>query len=387
MKEIKKLLYLLQLEEYQTERYFSWLKKHPIKKLEERKNKLRWTPRVIFTLVISVLLSPFVKAERAVGFANRFLEPIFEVVEEIIVLLAKLKLKFYPHLVKIIITGSYGKTTFKEMLAYVLEAQYSVLKTPQNINTRLGIAQIIIKKLKKEHQVMIIEAGAYQEGEIRRICQLVRPSFGAVAIIGWMHLERFKTLTNIRRTKLELVPFIKDKEKLFLPPKNHQFINFRKTVVEITRQLNVSPKAAEKQFRRFTPPAHRLTAKKVNRNLIILDDTYNSNPLGFKKALKTLKSYQKYQKIVVTPGMIELGNKQFSLNKEVAKEAAAVADILVVVGETNKRALKTGAGEARKKNLRIIYLKKDESLDESLTAYLKPPTAILLENELPDHYF
>jgi len=387
MKEIKKLLYLLQLEEYQTKRYLSWLKKHPIKKLEERKNKLRWTPRVIFTLVISALLSPFIKAERAVGFTNRLLEPIFELVEEIIVFLAKLKLKFYPHLVKIIITGSYGKTTFKEMLAYVLEAKYSVLKTPQNINTRLGIAQIIIKKLKREHQVMIIEAGAYQEGEIRQICQLVRPSFGVVTIIGWMHLERFKTLANIRKAKLEIVPFIKDKEKLFLPPKNHQFINFRKTVVKIARQLNISPKAAEKQLCSFTPPAHRLTVKKINRNLIILDDTYNSNPLGFKKALKTLKSYQKYQKIVVTPGMIELGKKQFSLNKEVAKEAAAVADILVVVGETNKRALRIGAGEVKKKNLRIIYLKKDESLDEGLTAYLKPPTVILLENELPDHYF
>lgn len=387
MKEIKKLLYLLQLEEYQTERYLSWLKKHPIEKLEERKNKLRWTPRVIFTLVIAALLSPFIKAKRAVGFTNRLLEPIFEVVEEIIVFLAKLKLKFYPHLVKIIITGSYGKTTFKEMLAYVLETQYSVLKTPQNINTRLGIAQIIIKKLKREHQVMIIEAGAYQEGEIRQICQLARPSFGVVTIIGWMHLERFKTLANIRKVKLEIVPFIKDKEKLFLPPKNHQFINFRKTVVKIARQLNISPKAAEKQLLSFTPPAHRLTVKKINRNLIILDDTYNSNPLGFKKALKTLESYPKYQKIVVTPGMIELGKKQFSLNKEVAKEAAAVADIFVVVGETNKRALKTGAGEVKKKNLRIIYLEKDKGLDEGLTAYLKPPTVILLENELPDHYF
>jgi UDP-N-acetylmuramoyl-tripeptide--D-alanyl-D-alanine ligase len=202
-----------------------------------------------------------------------------------------------------------------------------------------------------------------------------------------MHLERFKTLANIRKAKLEIVPFIKDKEKLFLPSKNHQFINFRKTVIKIARQLNISPKVAEKQLRSFTPPAHRLTVKKISRNLIILDDTYNSNPLGFKKALKTLKSYPKYQKIVVTPGMIELGKKQFSLNKEVAKEAAAVADIFVGVGETNKRALRIGAGEVKKKNLRIIYLEKDKGLDEGLTAYLKPPTVILLENELPDHYF
>ena len=387
MKEIKKLLYLLQLEEYQTERYLSWLERHPIKKLKERKNKLHWTPRAIFTLLVSVLLSPFIKANRAVGFANDLLRPIFQSIEKIIVLLAKIKLNFYPNLIKIIITGSYGKTTFKEMLACALRTKYSVLKTPQNINTRLGIAQIIIKKLKKKHQIMIIEAGAYKEGEIKEICQLTHPSFGIVTIVGWMHLERFKTLANIRRTKLELIPFIKNKEKLFLPKKNHQLIDFKKTIIKIGQKLNISQKVIKKQLSNSQPPEHRLTVKKVNRNLIILDDTYNSNPLGFKKALKTLKSYQKYQKIIVTPGMIELGNKQFDLNKQAAKQAAKIADILVIIGETNKRALRAGAEEVKKKNLRIIYLKKDENLDKSLTAHLKPPIVILLENELPDHYF
>jgi len=387
MKEIRKLLYLLQLEEYQTERYLSWLERHPIKKLKERKNKLHWTPRAIFTLLISVLFSPLVKANQAIGFANNFLDPIFQFIEEIIVLLAKIKLNLYPNLTKIIITGSYGKTTFKEMLACALQAKYSVLKTPQNINTRLGIGQIIIKKLRKKHQIMIVEAGAYKKGEIKKICQLVRPSFGIVTIIGWMHLERFKTLANIRKTKLELVPFIKNKEKIFLPKKNHQFINFKKTIIKIGQELNISQEIVEKQLGNFQPPEHRLTIKKVNRNLIILDDTYNSNPLGFKKALKTLKSYQEYQKIIVTPGIIELGSKQFYFNKQAAKEAAKIADILVIIGETNKKALQAGAKEVKKKNLQIIYLKKDENLDKSLTAHLKPPTVILLENELPDHYF
>jgi len=354
---------------------------------QERKGKLRWTPRAFFTLLISVSLSPFVKANRAVSFANNFLDPIFQFIEEIVVLLAKIKLNFYPNLTKIIITGSYGKTTFKEMLACALQAKYSVLKTPQNVNTRLGIAQIIIKKLRKKHQMMIVEAGAYKKGEIKEICQLIHPSFGIVTIIGWMHLERFKTLANIRKTKLELVPFIKNKEKIFLPKKNHQFINFEKTIIKIGRELNISQKVVGKQLDNFQPPEHRLSIKKVNRNLIILDDTYNSNPLGFKKALKTLKSYQEYQKIIVTPGIIELGNKQFYLNKQAAKEAAKIAAILVIVGETNKKALQSGAEEAKKKNLRIIYLEKNGSLDRNLTAYLKPPTIILLENELPDHYF
>lgn len=387
MKKIKKLLYLLQLEEYQTDRYFSWLKKYQIENLEERKNKLRWTSRAILTLLISVLALPFLGANQAIGFANKLLNPLFQFLEEIIVSLAKIKLKFYPHLIKIVITGSYGKTTFKELLVFILEAKYSVLKMPGNINTRLGIAQIILKKLREKHKIMIVEAGAYKRGDIEKICQLIKPSFGIITVIGWMHLERFKSLTNIRKTKLELLSFIKDKEKLFFPNKDHQFINFEKTITKIGQKLNLPEEVIEKRLANFQPPEHRLTIRKANGNLIILDDTYNSNPLGFEKALTLLKAYKNYQKIVATPGMIELGGKQFCLNKKLAKQAGEIANIMLIIGETNKRALISGTKEVQKKGLKIIYLKKNENLDEKLTPYLRPPTIILLENDLPDHYF
>jgi len=384
---IRKLLYLLQLEEYQTERYFAWLKKNTLEKLEERKNKLRLTGRIVLTTLTSFVFLPLLGEVKAVGYANILLSYLFNFFEEIIVWLAKIKLKFFPSLVKIVITGSYGKTTFKELLSFVLESKYSVLKTPENINTRIGIALLILKKLNSHHQVVVIEAAAYQAGDIKKICQLIQPSFGIITIFGLMHLERFKTASSIKKAKSEIIPFIKNKENLFLPKKFHQFIDFQKTVSTISQKLGIPPSLVKKRLKNFKTPLHRLTEKKINAKIIILDDTYNSNPLGFQKALKKLKSYRDYQKIIVTPGMIEFGKKQYSLNYKLANLAAKIVDIFVIIGETNKRALLNGAKKEKRNNLKIILCKKDEAWEKTVSSLLRPPTVVLLENELPDHYF
>lgn len=386
MEKFRKLLYLLQLEEYQTERYFKWLQNHPLDELEERKDQLRWSLRMVSTAGLSLLLDPVIGDKRAIGSINIILNPIFRFLGELIVFLAKAKLKLYPKLFRIVITGSYGKTTFKERLAWVLRAKYPALTTPGNINTALGIAKTILKELKREHQILVVEAGAYKRGDIKKICRMVQPTWGVVTAIGWMHLERFKTLANIRRTKLEIVPFIKDKTKLFLPSKNHQFVNFDVVISEIAKQLGISPKRIDNRLKISPVPERRLIEKRINKNLVILDNSYNSNPLGFKRSLEVISGYRGYQKIVVTPGMVELGKKQFSLNKELAKRAAKVADIFVVVGQTNKEALLSGVREIKKPSFELLHLKKNEDLDKRLSQRLRPPTVILLENELPDHY-
>jgi len=381
----KKLLYLLQLEEYQSKRYFCWLENNDIGQLREIKGKLKWTQRTTLTAILAFPVSLILGKKQAVGWTNIFLSFLFELIEAIIVLLARIKLKFYPRLIRIVITGSYGKTTFKEMLAWVLEAKYSVLKTTGNINTPIGIARLILRRLNSRYQVLIVEAGAYRPGEIAAVCRLVKPTLGVITIIGYMHLERFGSVRKIRQTKMELTHFVKNKEQLFYPSKNHQFIDFRKTVVKIARNLDMSLLEIKQRLSSFSSPQHRLQIKKINPKLTILDDTYNSNPLGFERALAKLASFPKrYQKIVVTPGMIELGREQFRLNREIAEKAGQIADIFVIVGRTNRRALLTGAKKTRSK---IILMDREEALDEEIVKYLRPPTVILLENELPDHYF
>lgn len=387
VKNLRKLLYLLQLEDYQSKRYFHWLEKNQIEDLIENKNHLRLTLRVFLTAFFSLIIGPFLGFKKAVGRSNGLLNRFFFWLGKILIFLAGLKLKFFPHLIKIVITGSYGKTTFKEMLSWVLAEKYQVAKTPGNINTALGIVSFILKNLQPKTEILIIEAGAYQKGEISEIGCLVQPHFGIITIIGWMHLERFGTLQKIKEAKFELADFIKDKKNLFFPPENHQFLDFPKTILKIAQRLKIPQEKVEQRIKSFRPPVHRLTPQKISQQLILLDDSYNSNPLGFQKALGELKKYRGYQKIVVTPGMIELGFKQEELNREAAQKAAQVADLLVIVGETNRKALLSGANQVKRKNLKIVLMANGEDFKEKISPFLRPPTVVLLENDLPDHFF
>ncbi len=386
MKDLRKLLYLLQLEEYQTSRYFDWLKRNNIADLEERKKKLVLTPRIVLTFVFSLLFLPFFGEKKSIGMSNKIIGVFFKILEEILVFLAKTKLYFYPNLVRIVITGSYGKTTFKEKLAFVLSQKYEVLKTPENINTRIGIAKVILKILNKNHEIFVVEAGAYKKGDIREVCDLTKPDYGVITIFGVMHLERFGSIRNIREAKLELIPFISDKNKLFVPTSFHQFIDFDKVVKKISSSLDLNKSEIERGLENFTGVPHRLEERRENKNLLVLDDSYNSNPLGFRKAVDRLKRY-KGQKILITPGMIELGEKQYEFNFLAAKYAAGLVDIFVIVGKTNKKSLKNGALAAKNKKLKVLLVGKNESIQEVIMPYFKPPSVILIENELPDHYF
>lgn len=385
MAKTKKLLYLLQLEEYQNSRYWRWLRKHPLSRLKEKKGKLKITPRIAFIFFFYFPLSFFLKKEVAIAQANQITNKLISPIRRLIIALAKAKLSLYPHLKKIIITGSYGKTTFKEKLAWVLQSRYQVTKTPGNINTILGVAWFILTRLPLHTQIFIIEAGAYGQGEIKAIAQMIKPQWSVITIFGWMHLERFRSFANIKKTKKEIIPFIKNKAHLFLPHKDHQFISFNRTITTIAQQMKIPLPTIKKRLATFKAPSHRLQIQKIG-SLTILDDSYNANPLGARRALKKLATFKNHQKIIVTPGMIELGNMQFKLNYQLGKEAAQKADILVIVGQENRRALKRGAQSAPK-SPRLLYLKNGEDWQKKINPYLRPPTAILLENDLPDHYF
>lgn len=389
LKSLAKLLFLLQLEEYDTSLTIKWLEKYDLEKLEQRKKRLKFTFRIYLTFIFLLPFYFLLGPKKAIGIINPVVSLLFKAITSLLTFLAQVKLSFYPNLTKIVITGSYGKTTFKEMLSLVLSTKYQVLKTEGNINTDIGIALTILKRLNRQTEIFIVEAGAYQKGEIKKICQFIKPQFGVITIFGLMHLERFGSFEAIKKAKMELKDYIKEKEKMFLPDKDNQFLDFSKTTLEIAQQLGISAMAARKRLVSFAPPKHRLSVQKINKQMVILDDAYNSNPEGFKKAINELKKWKNWQKIVITPGMIEFGSRQFDLNQKLASEAASVADIFVIVGQTNREALEKGISENNKgrNKLKILFLEKDKMFQEKIMPYLKPPTVILLENDLPDHYF
>ena len=386
MKLINKYLYLLQLEEYQSNRLTDWKKKYEIENFQENKGKLKMTFRIRITAIIGKILSPIIGLHQSILLGNDLLGIIFGFSQEIIIYFAWLKLHFYPRITKIIITGSYGKTSFKEMLSWVLAEKFQILSTPGNINTRIGIARLLLTKLNKKTQVLIIEAGAYKQGEIKDICRLVKPDFGVVTIIGWMHLHRFGSLDNIRKAKLEIVPFIKDQQKLFIPETDHIFIDFEKTIIAIAKQLGLDESQIQKRIKSFEKPDHRLKITKINNLVTLLDDTYNSNPVGFARAISQLAKYKQEQKIIATPGMIDLGEKQFELNSIAAQQASKVADIFVIIGQTNKKALEDGVKKSKNNRLKVVNIEAKDNLYLCLSSYLNKPTVILHENDLPDNY-
>lgn len=348
-------------------------------------------------------------------------------------------LKEHKNLIVIGITGSYGKTSVKNFLHALLSVKYNTLMTPGSYNTTMGVVRTVREMLRPSHEIFLAEMGAKQAGDIKEICDLVHPQYGIISSIGEQHLETFKTVENIIATKFELADALPQDGIAFLNTDNVYIRERAVAVPTVTygaaadsnadyRASDLQVSAAGSSFTFTTPDgesrqfttkllgahniqnlagcmaiAHTLGVtldemvyavrmlKPVEHRLQLLpngfiDDAYNSNPAGFRGALDTLALFDA-RRILVTPGMVELGEKQEELNRELGAYAADKCDIAVLVGEKQAPPLKEGllsAGFAEEK----IYVAK--TLQDGL-AYMQalPKTEkqiVLLENDLPDNF-
>ena len=105
----------------------------------------------------------------------------------------------------IAVTGSYGKTMTKEMIHRVLSSRFVVYRTRGNLNTPFGVAMEVVNYLKPRHQILVAEAGMDRLGEIAKTCGIIKPQIGVITAVGEMHLEKLRTLENIRKAKAELL--------------------------------------------------------------------------------------------------------------------------------------------------------------------------------------
>ncbi len=345
------------------------------------------------------------------------------------------------------ITGSYGKTSTKAILGGILEAIEPTFWTPGSINTEMGITRQIRENLKPQQEIAIIEMGAYQIGSIAKLCRFTPPNAGLVTAVGVMHLERFGGAENIYQAKCELAQAVPQNGILVCNGDNP---GARKMATEYKKDTTIlyglEPEAGhldcwmsdidanidgtnfvihwkDKEYPGFTkllgvpmlsnlvgaftmacalgkdpdyviaaiynvePANNRLNLRK-NGDGFILDDSYNSNPIGFASALEVLEALDGGRKILMTPGMVELGDIQAAENRQVALKAAAICDLAIVVGETNKEALKAGLKEGGLTDDKLMeFPNRDAAL-----AYLTSPEhrqskdLILIENDLPDLY-
>jgi UDP-N-acetylmuramoyl-tripeptide--D-alanyl-D-alanine ligase len=337
-----------------------------------------------------------------------------------------------PHLRVIGITGSYGKTSTKHYLYRILSERFNVVMTPGSFNTTLGVVRTIREQLKPYTEVFIVEMGAKQPGDIAEICELVHPGIGIITAVGEQHLETFKTIENVQKTKFELIDALPpdgvailndDFEYIARRPVENVAQVFRYTSADVTpppfetrllgrynltnlyaawlagRALGMTDDEMRYAIRDIRPVEHRLSVTMAG-GLRIIDDAFNSNPHGAAMALEVLSAFTDGQRIIVTPGMIELGEKQFEYNREFGRQMASACDYAIVVGEYNREAILAGladgtsrTGESEKapkatpKAAPEVYVAKNFSdAVARVREIARAGDTILYENDLPDTF-
>lgn len=326
------------------------------------------------------------------------------------------------------ITGSYGKTTTKQYATHLLAGTFRTVASPASFNNRMGLARAINEHLVPGTEVFVAEMGTYGAGEIEALTRWIPPDVAAMVAIGPVHLERFRTLERIVAAKSEILdrarvgvisvdhPLLADlalerKETMDVITVSGDGADARVTVEEgiirvdgvelgeaspdvfkvnlavavgIGLALGMEPGDMASRLEGLPRPEHRQTLSSSERGFTVIDDTFNSNPAGARMALGLLQRVgDGGRKVVVTPGMVELGPDQFEQNLAFAAESAAVADDLLIVGRTNRDALLEGSAKGTASV--TVVTSREEAVDW-VRRNLGPADAVLYENDLPDHY-
>ena len=351
---------------------------------------------------------------------------------------AKKKLKSHPNLKVIGITGSYGKTSTKYVLAELLSQKYNLLYTPASFNTPLGVVRTIRESLRPETQIFIAEMGAKKVGDIKEICDIVSPDMGVITSVGPQHLDTFKSIENVSATKFELADEVKKKGgKVFLNIDNEyikekanryptvsygeagdvyfknltyspsgaqfdivhsggefhvstkllgrHFVSNITAAAAVALSLGVKPQDIAFAAAKLKPVEHRLQLKSFLGGAILLDDAYNANPVGCIEAVTVLGQFEGFKKVIVTPGLVELGEKEYECNYNLGVAAAETCDVIILVGEQRAIPMKT-ATEDKNFGGELYVVESFVAAMNILREICTRETVVLIENDLPDNY-
>jgi len=336
----------------------------------------------------------------------------------------------------IAITGSNGKTSVKNILYEMLISTYKVQATPMSYNTPLGISKFINEQLNFDTEFLILEYGARHKNDIEKLCKIFGADYGIITTVSPQHLQTFKSVENVFLTKQKLATFLKFKpcifnldnlytlrmfynkeniktaSSIFIKTsvyakdiyiknfKTHFTLNIENCSYKLStnllgehnisnitlacamaKKLGVANNKIIKTIKNLKPTPHRLEYIKGNIN--ILDDSYNCSISSAKQAIKVLNQCQN-KKIIATPGIIEGGKNQYSLNFTLGTLCNNL-DKCIIIGETNKLAITSGLNSKNYNPKNIIFCK---TLEEAKTEFSKLNTGdtLLLLNDLPDDY-
>lgn len=344
---------------------------------------------------------------------------------------AKKKLSENKNLKVIFVTGSFGKTTTKRYLYELLKDDYKTVATPKSFNTPIGIC-LSVKNINADTQIFIAEAGARRAGDIKTLCQIVRPDISVVTGIAPQHIETFKSIENIIAEKEEAVKNLKvggfavisvettggriicdraTADKILVGSGETADVKFRNVkfsaygssfdimcgekTLEITApfvgihnvvdftlaaavaiKLGVRAEKIENVAKTLTPPKHRFSVSVSGNGVTIIDDGYNANIEGIKSGAESLK-YFGGKKFAVFSGIVEGGTKSYELNSEAGRVLSENCDRLIAVGRLADEILSCAKGE------------RTEDLDgakEILKKEVRRGDTVAFFSDLPDRY-
>lgn len=369
-------------------------------------------------------------------------KPIEAYVHRHFIKMAKQKLAQMPNLTVVAITGSYGKTSTKFMICDLLSERFSVCFTPGSYNTPMGICKVINNDLEAHHQVLVLEMGARYEGNIDKLCDIAEPDISVVTNVGVAHLETFGSQDAIARTKSTIVKRTKPNGKAVLNADDRRvkamadlrddleitFVGLESGDIQAKdihydangMSFTVTTGEEEKSFTmqllgahniqnmllavgvaqtlklrlttmamaasRIKPVEHRLELKSQN-GITVIDDAFNSNPVGAKNAIETLAAFKNGRKIIITPGMIELGDIQEEKNKVFGQQIGqAGLDLVILVGQNQTEAIRKGIDSTDFDMEKVITVSSLYEANRTMQDFAREGDVVLYENDLPDSF-
>lgn len=335
------------------------------------------------------------------------------------------------------ITGSYGKTTTKGYVQHFLAGSRRVLASPASYNNRAGLCRAINEHLTAGIEVFVAEMGTYGKGEIRELCSFCPPTIAVFTAIGPVHLERFGTeekiieakaeifehastcVTNVDDPRLEVlaatlegegktvwrvsdrdttrdVCVLDDGKNLHVIVRGSELGEIVQSdappvnvacAVAVALACGLDQDAIRRRFASPLPvPQHRQEISTLPNGVMVIDDTFNANPASVRKGIALLNEHataEGARRIVVTPGMVELGKRQYAENEAFGRAIAQGATDLVIVGKTNAAALHAGTHASALRVVSVPFLPDAVSW---VREHAKAGDVVLYANDLPDHY-
>lgn len=373
-------------------------------------------------------------------------EPLFVLARNNMIEKATEKIRKFDKLVVIGITGSFGKTSTKEFLTTILSEKFNVLSTKEHRNSEMGISKTILEELNKDHQIFIVEMGAYKKGGITLLCDMVRPMIGIVTGVNEQHMATFGSMENLlsaeggeellenlpkngliilngdnkycvdlykkanihkriyseERRKVdsdiwsEEVVVTKDSLDFMAITKKKEASHFNVNVlgrqniqnllaaILVARELGMSFNEISRTASKIKQKQGGMTIKTGIHDINVVDSSYSSNPDGVKADLNYLNVF-KGKKVIVMPCMIELGKKSEEIHYKVGEKIAEIADMAIITTRERFKDIQEGAVSAGMEENKIIFSEKPGEIFHMITTFCKSGDAVLLEGRVPSN--